>query len=184
MIPAVFFPYTRHETYEYFRDNAENLEGVRTFLYLCDDKWSYDEGLKTLWNYDGDLIVLEHDIHADSSDIHDLADCPYDLCARVYRIPYDHEPFKAGHYVHRRTFTDFIQEGDSFAPLVGLGLTKIGRVFRRAYPPDWPKDMAEQEPERSLDARLTSWTKDLGQNFHLHWPEIHHSKQLTSIKNG
>lgn len=175
----VLFPYTHFTNIEHFVLNAVDIAKHIPMIFapcLTDD--TYDETLKALWNYDGDLIVMEHDIHAEISDVLSLYTCPYPLCARNYYIYQDilvHRNMKDGIPI-------FINEHDEWADLVGLGLTKIGRMFRRGHDPLWtdnPSDIGSTGIKPlTLDSRLSFWTKSLGFRWHIHNPIIHHSKEI------
>lgn len=190
----ILFPYADvFDTLSYFIHKATVLsEKVPVIFAPCKTEDSYDTYLKALWNYQDDLVILEHDIHADIEDIMDLFYCPHPLCARAYEI--NHSDIPAGTIAHRNLvkhpapdnntlIQQWIKSNEEWADLVGFGLTKIGRMFRKAYPPEWSEDYYPHRRSLSLDSRFCYMTNELGFRWHIHWPIIHHSKKFPFIKH-
>lgn len=63
------------------------------------------------------------------------------------------------------------EEGDEWADLAGLGLTKISREFQRTHAPGWkPGTWGD------LDGRISVWVHEGGLGrWHVHWPEVPHN---------
>jgi len=74
---------------------------------------------------------------------------------------------------HRKAVGDtweWMNRGDEWADFAGFGLTKISLGFQKKHSPGW-----RPGTWRDLDSRFSNWVKELGYNWHIHWPEAKHN---------
>jgi len=74
---------------------------------------------------------------------------------------------------HRKVANDiweWVSEGDKWADFAGFGLAKISLGFQKKHSPGW-----QTGTWWDLDSRFSSWTKELGYRWHIHWPEAKHN---------
>lgn len=110
------------------------------------------------------------------------AQAMYGLCAQAYHLwhqayrPNPRDPrqyfstiahrHKAPIGTHKQRWID---EGEPWADLAGLGLLRITQNFARVHAPDW-----RVGPWDNLDTRFSEWAMALNIPFHIHWPPIPH----------
>lgn len=145
--------------------------GYRVEHMPCLGEWGYAKGLRSWWEWPGELVLLEQDLAPTPADVRDLLSCPYGLCAARYSLYPVSTHLGAPVLAHR--FWDgehlrWVLEGEEFAHLAGFGLVRFPSRLR------WP-GMVPIVPHRELDTRLSrrlSAQSDL--LWHLHREVPHH----------
>lgn len=148
-------------------------------LRYCINDTDYENGLKSLWSSDRDIIVAEPDLVFSETDILALVECPFIACAYAYKLHPESTGLNHPVYAHRWKLknpeawptTNWISENEPYADLVGLGLTKLSRFLRREIT-KW-----EEGTWHTLDSRLSEAVNAIGMKFHIHWPELEHKHQ-------
>ena len=144
--------------------------GVITELVNPDDGLDYAKFLGKYWCLGETLINLEHDMLPTNAMIDALLACPHDLCAQAYLIYPVHTALPEPVITHRvrgpNGRLDWIRDGDEWADVFALGLTKFTPKAQSMVP------TVPMENWRTLDHRL-------GQMFpvqcHIHWPLCEHN---------
>lgn len=148
------------------------------------DNSSYYEAIRSFWNRTGTpFINIEHDVEASDDRIADLLGCRHPNCTWAYRfsrthhIEQDHGQVKhVGQmvqpdgplYAQSNWYTD--ERGQHFGAVKGpteitsvhsgLGFCKITPIPAPIHPCHWA--MVETEINHHI------------QEWHIHWPEVHH----------
>ena len=191
----IVFPYRRNnrEEVNLTITKVEQLATEYKVIFLpCEQSNTYQYALETLWYIPLDVILVEHDMEIKREAIDKLYDCPYPLCAQTYlshpeSTGLDH-PIVAHRnitWVDGKQVVEFATEGQEFAMFAAFGMTKIGRMFRKAYPPDWEKTSEHfSESWIDLDHRFSTWINELGYKWHLHWPVVEHYHKSKSSSDS
>jgi hypothetical protein len=155
--------------------------GVTVVEWPCEDNTpgasDYERKFRQLWGKD-DLIVVEHDVVPTMEGLVRLAECPHDLCARVYRfyLASHDEPDKLLGFNMCRVLMPggsqgYVADGETEADFVGFGMTRISMRFQVAHPVlDFPWG-----GWGNLDSRFCEWTCGMGLKWHVHWPCAKHN---------
>lgn len=166
----------QERTWEALQAIAESDLDVTVVDAPTDGFTGYVDQVSRVWDYPGDMIILEQDLVPAVGDIRNLLDCSHSLCAFGYFL----DPFSTGLpapvIAHRKIdikegIVKWITENEHFSDYVGFGLTKIGLEARlKATVPPWDK-----LDYRSLDTFLSAHLRMFNDPWHIHYPCIEHN---------
>ncbi len=126
-------------TKAFLLENAQALDFVVEVIHEATvDDYDYENIVAQAWTGERDLIILEQDLVPTMKMIESLATCSHFACAQAYKINYGpHRDFV--HRTDRDTTSRLIREGDEWAHIAGLGLTRFSAQLQREVPAkSWP----------------------------------------------
>jgi hypothetical protein len=134
---------------------------------LGHDNYSYHAALAALWDHDGPLVNIEHDMEYSLPLIEELLDCPHPLCTHAYLLyeptTREAEPHYAQSYHPRGHSGTWVERGVEWALWSGIGFCMIMPEVRAG-----PLD---QQPWMGVEISVNEAVQD---PWHVHWPGVEH----------
>ncbi len=184
------------------RINAKRKQETDLFLNSIKNKYNiirkqtelpgeYELFLNEYWQKDN-MIIIEHDISADESNIKELIECKYNICAFNYYIYPCASSLAIPVLAHRKVLCggkiDWINDNDDFADLCGFGLIKVNKniqkqinltritqkAVKRQYI-NYTKYLTNQSAGITADSEISVEFMKINERIHIHKKILKHN---------
>ena|SRR5579863_5108194 len=153
-------------------------------LKVVSERW--DVALRRLWDYEGDIIVMEHDVVPTVDMAREMLACPSIWCTQLYRLYHAstnlHFEVYGNRYLNDRGefyFKLADKPYDEYSDAASLCFTKFTHEFRKKIDPKFFTDPTLDLV--NLDHKISLKAVELGIKCHVHTPEMKHNH--TTLKN-
>ena len=159
------------------RETWKALDSMRKTRMIFDRECigidGYDSVLSTFWGIGVDLIVVEQDIVPRIGMIKELENCGEPIAAQAYYLcTIERLPVIAHRKYTETMSTEWIEEGETKADLIGLGLSYFSKEAQRMVD---IKSLSNNRRWDNLDLRLSQAFYNLGISFDIHYPLVVHN---------
>ncbi len=139
-----------------------------TLDLVCEGEFGYWRGLLSVWDHDGPLVIVEHDMACTDELVENLLDCPQPACTWAYALhwasTHDDE-----HYAQRRASGFWVAENEPWCQFTGIGLCKIAAEVRA------PLVSFGGDSETHWQHVDIAANSAVVGDWHIHWPEVEHA---------